>query len=113
MKNPNCFWAPPPEFYPVRTEEFVGSTAEGGLVNFYNIKINPHGNGTHTECVGHITKERYFINECLTSYHHLVKLVSVFPQKQPNGDRVIMREQLAEVFEKNKEEMARIQTIEM
>ena len=110
MKNPNCFWAPAPEFSPVRADSFVGDTREGGVVNFFNIKINPHGNGTHTECVGHITKERYFINECLTSYHHLVKLVSIFPQKQPNGDRVIMREQLAEVFSKNEAPAIAIRT---
>lgn len=108
--NPNCFWAPIPEFSPVRAGDFIGSTAEGGLVNFFNIKLNPHGNGTHTECVGHIAKDRYLINDCLTSFHHLVKLVSVYPQKQKNGDRVIMRKQLAEVFQKNEAPAIAIRT---
>ena len=34
-ENPNCFWAPMPEFSPVRAGNFVGSTAEGGSVNFF------------------------------------------------------------------------------
>ena len=100
-KNPNCFWAPVPEFAPVRAEGFVGATSEGGPVNFFNIKLNPHGNGTHTECVGHIAESRYSINRCLTSFHHLVKLVTVFPTKQADGDRVILREQIEAVFKKN------------
>ena len=47
----NCFWAPLFEISPVRTEQFTGSIEEGGLVNFKNVRINPHGNGTHTECI--------------------------------------------------------------
>ena len=56
--NVNCFYAPYPEFWPVEAPEFgfIGDTNRGGAVNFYNLKINPHGNGTHTECVGHIAR---------------------------------------------------------
>ncbi len=97
MQNPNCFYAPPVEFSPVRMGDFVGSTAEGGLVNFKNVRLNPHGNGTHTECVGHIAKEWFSINNCLKTFHHLAQLVTVFPQKMENGDRVILREQLADI----------------
>ena len=32
----NCFWAPPFEISPVRTDQFIGSIEEGGLVNFNN-----------------------------------------------------------------------------
>ena len=110
FENPNCFYAPMPEFEPVRAGDFVGSTKEGGLVNFFNIKLNPHGNGTHTECVGHISKEKYSINECLTSFHHLVKLVTIFPTKLENGDRVILKHQLEEVFEKNETPAIAIRT---
>ena len=39
MQNPNCFYAPLVEFSPVRMGDFVGSTAEGGLVNFKNIEL--------------------------------------------------------------------------
>ncbi|MCC7246837.1 MAG: cyclase family protein [Saprospiraceae bacterium] len=94
LENANCFWAPPVQYEAVRAGEFVGSTAEGGPVNFFNVRFNPHGNGTHTECVGHIAKERFVLPECLRQTHFLAKLVSVYPQKMEDGDRVILREQL-------------------
>lgn len=82
----------------MRAGDFVGSTAEGGVVNFFNIRLNPHGNGTHTECVGHIARERYVLRECLREHHFIAKIVSVYPQKTDNGDRVILRDQLCEVL---------------
>ena len=85
----NCFWAPLFEISPVRTEQFTGSIEEGGLVNFKNVRINPHGNGTHTECIGHISKEVFNINQVLKTFHFPAQLVTVIPQKLENGDRVI------------------------
>lgn len=99
-ENPNCFFAPFPEFSPVRAGDFVGSTAEGGPLNFFNVKINPHGNGTHTECVGHIAREKFTIRESLTQSHFLCKLVSVIPTKNESGDRVIRKAHLEGLFEK-------------
>ncbi len=99
LENPNCFWAPPVEFTPVKAGDFVGSTALGGPVNFFNIRVNPHGNGTHTECVGHIARERYVLPECLGAYHFWAKLVSLYPRLQDNGDRVIERDQIAECLQ--------------
>lgn len=91
--NPNYFYAPPPNFEPVRAGNFVGATAEGGPVNFFNVAVNPHGNGTHTECVGHIAKEKYTINECLQQFHFPALLVSV-PLTGQDGDQVVSREAL-------------------
>lgn len=100
MDAVNCFYAPAVEFSPVIAGNFIGSTRMGGLVNFFNVKFNPHGNGTHTECVGHISSEAFTINRCLKNFHVIAKLVSVFPVKTENGDRVIMPEQLKPLFEK-------------
>lgn len=100
-ENPNCFYAPFPEFSPVRAGDFVGSTAEGGPLNFFNVKINPHGNGTHTECVGHIAREKFTILQSLTRSHFLCKLVSVIPTKNEAGDRVISKSHLTGLFEKD------------
>ncbi len=94
----NCFYAPPMEAWPVVAGSFIGATAQGGPVNFFNIKINPHGNGTHTECVGHIALETYTINQCLRQFHFPARLVTVFPQRLDNGDRVILRSQLEEAL---------------
>ena len=84
----NCFYAPPFKSEAVVAGNFIGSTQAGGPVNFKNLFINPHGNGTHTECVGHISKEVYHINDCLTQFHHLAKVVSV-PLVESNGDKIL------------------------
>lgn len=109
--GPNCFYAPLPEKWPVVTGDFVGSTAEGGLLNFMNIRLNPHGNGTHTECVGHIAKEPYYLSDCLKQFHFSVRLISILPQKQENGDRVIMRNQLAACLQPGEVDAVIIRTI--
>jgi len=107
----NCFYAPLYETAPVIAGDFIGSTKQGGLVNFFNIKINPHGNGTHTECVGHIAKEKYTINESLEKFHYIAKVISVYPQKAPNGDRVIYLEQIKDLIEKKETEALIIRTL--
>lgn len=98
-KGVNCFYAPFYETAPVRAGDFVGSTEEGGAVNFRNIRINPHGNGTHTECVGHISKASYSLLDCLTQFHFPARLISLYPKKRENGDRVIMLDQILESLE--------------
>ena len=103
LDNPSCFWAPPVEFSPVVSGDFIGSTAKGGPLNFFNIRMNPHGNGTHTECVGHIAREHYVLHECLSTYHFWAKLVSLYPRKLDSGDRVIFADQLEEVLKKMKQ----------
>jgi len=90
-ENPNAWWAPFPQFDPYRAGGWVASTEEGSPVNSFNIKLNPHGNGTHTECVGHISKEKYSVNKALKSFHHLAQLVSIYPEKLDTGDLVITR----------------------
>jgi len=98
LDNPNCFWAPPVEFSPVVAGDFVGSTERGGPVNFFNVRLNPHGNGTHTECVGHIARERFVLHECLREHHFWAKVAGLYPRPTDNGDRVIFRDQLEEVL---------------
>lgn len=41
-----------------RTEGFSGQVAAGASCNVETLTITPHVHGTHTECVGHITKAR-------------------------------------------------------
>jgi arylformamidase len=109
--NPNCFWASPPAFEPVRAADFVGSTALGGLVNFFDLRLNPHGNGTHTECVGHISKERFVLPDCLVSAHFFCKLISIYPQRQADGDRVIELGQLQDCLLPGQAEALIIRTL--
>lgn len=76
----NCFYAPRFKSEPVRAGEFIGSVRQGGPVNFRNIFLNPHGNGTHTECVGHISDKPYTINGCLKQFAWVSELISVTPE---------------------------------
>ncbi len=111
LDNPNCFYAPPVDFWPVEAGSFIGSTTRGGPVNFFNVTFNPHGNGTHTECVGHIAKERYVLRDCLLEAHFRAKLVSLYPQKTADGDRVLFQGQIEDVLAKNEVEALIIRTL--
>lgn len=102
LETVNCFYAPPMETEPVVAGDFIGSTKEGGLVNFLNVRLNPHGNGTHTECVGHIANGDYTINQSLLKFHYLAQVISVYPQRSVNGDRVILKEHLEDLLQKER-----------
>ena len=78
-----------PTIEPVRNDQFVGSVLEGGAVNFKNIFFNPHGNGTHTETVGHISKEFVSINEVWQNKLIEAQVVTLEPVKLENGDLVL------------------------
>ena len=67
LENVTAWYVSKPEFTPVMENGFVGDVNLGGNVNFRNIFFNPHGHGTHTECVGHISKEPYTICLLYTS----------------------------------------------
>lgn len=89
--NPNAFHINQPLFEPVRVGGFVGSVIEGGACNCENLHLNAHGNGTHTECVGHISKERVTINQTLKNFFAMAQLISVTPQQATNDDYIITR----------------------
>ena len=84
-----------PRFEPVMTDKFTGSVKLGGAVNFKDIYFNPHGHGTHSECLGHIAKEDYYVNECISFVHQPALVQSFYPEELENGDFVIMPEQIA------------------
>lgn len=73
--------------------DIVGDTRRGGSVNFEQYTFIPHCNGTHTECVGHITHERISVRDCLRDVLIPAILITVEPQ-QVNGDLVITKESL-------------------
>lgn len=77
--NPRAWYVDYPIIEPVIGEGFVGEVAKGGSVNFRNISFNPHGHGTHTECLGHITPEIYSINNCLTKFFFEAQVITVVP----------------------------------
>jgi len=109
-ENVSAWYVEPPRFEPVRMGDWVGDVNQGGSVNFRNIFFNPHGNGTHTECVGHISKENYTINQCLTKFFFIAELVTVLPEEQADGDFIITKKQLETVLGENRPEAIIIRT---
>tara|TARA_B110001454_G_C12704182_1_gene427919 strand:- start:94 stop:843 length:750 start_codon:yes stop_codon:yes gene_type:complete len=94
-ENPNAWYLDPPKITPVIMGEWIGSVENGASTNFNNIAFNPHAHGTHTECVGHITKEFYSINDCLKTFFFTAEVISIRPEKHEN-DLVITKKQLKE-----------------
>lgn len=87
--NLNCFFAPELAISPFKNEDFIGDTRLGSPVNFMNIQCNPHGNGTHTECVGHISEERINLADCHHDFHFVALLTSILPEIHSDGDQKI------------------------
>ena len=84
--------------------QFIGDTRKGGPCNFETYNFTPHCNGTHTECIGHITKERVSILDSLQEEMILSVLITVEPKNSTEKyssalnakDLVITRQQLEE-----------------
>jgi len=86
--NPNCYGADDPSFETIISGDFVGDVSKGGAVNYQKITITPHGNGTHTECVGHISQDGETINNAMDTFHFLTELITIRPVK--NGDDLVL-----------------------
>ena len=80
--GPRAWYVEPMRIEPVRTEQFLGSVAEGGAVNFRDVYFNPHGHGTHTENVGHIIDTDFPVVNSIGSSHFMAKLITVELMKQ-------------------------------
>lgn len=88
--QPNAFGVEPAAAAACEYGELIGDTRRGGSCNFERITFIPHCNGTHTECVGHITDERISVRDCLHDVIIPAVLISVTPEEL-DGDRVITR----------------------
>jgi kynurenine formamidase len=82
-ENPIAWYIEKPVIEPVVFGDWIGKVSEGkSSTNFNNIFFNPHGHGTHTECLGHITREFYSVNQSLKQFFFLAELISVVPERQ-------------------------------
>lgn len=91
--NVNAWYVDHPKIMPHKDGDFVGSIAQGASTNFNDIWFNPHAHGTHTECVGHITRDFVSINEKLNQYFFLSELITIAPGKR-GADFIITKKQL-------------------
>jgi len=89
----SAWYVGPIRIEPVRIGDWVGSVKAGSSVNFQDVTFNPHGNGTHTECVGHIAQEIHSVNQHLKRWFFECRLITVSPQ-QKGEDKVIMLEDI-------------------
>ena len=99
--NPIAWYIEKPEIEPVKFGNWVGKVSEGSSTNFNNIFFNPHGHGTHTECLGHITREFYSINQCLKQFFFSAELISIEPKLFDN-DLIITREGISTALDVTK-----------
>ncbi len=83
--QPNVYGVAPATSDPCVSGSLVGDTRRGGSCNFEQYTFIPHCNGTHTECVGHITHERISVRDCLTDVFIPAILISVKPRRASEG----------------------------
>jgi len=91
--NPIAWYIEKPEIEPVKFGQWIGKVSEGSSTNFNTIFFNLHGHGTHTECLGHITRKFYSINQCLKKFFFMAELISIEPEIT-NHDLVITKNQI-------------------
>lgn len=109
--NPIAWYIDKPVIEPVRFGDWVGKVSGGkSSTNFNNIFFNPHGHGTHTECLGHITREFYSVNKSLETFFFTAEVVSVAPEAR-DGDLVIAKSQIEEALRGKSPEAVAIRTL--
>ena len=110
-ENPIAWYIEKPVIKPVKFDEWVGKVSSGmSSTNFNNILFNPHGHGTHTECLGHITHDFYSVNQALKQFFFLAELISVTPKEQ-EGDFVITKNQVVQALNGKTPEAIIIRTL--
>ena len=107
--QPRHFGAPTASSRPYETPglAFCGSVERGGSCNCELITLIPHCNGTHTECAGHLTRERLDAWRVVPAGLLPAVLLSVIPEAPgaessdpvpQAGDRLITRRALEQAW---------------
>ena len=78
--QPNTYGVDTAMAKPYQDGDFIGDTRKGGPCNFETYSFTPHCNGTHTECIGHITDERISVLSSLKAEMIPSFLISVTPK---------------------------------
>jgi arylformamidase len=111
VDNPNCYYAEAVQYDVIRFGAFVGSVAEGGSCNYQKVSFTPHGNGTHTECFGHISADKTAtVYRCLNQFMFFAELISVSPEVQ-GSDKIIDLAQIQAKYSGSKAEALIIRTL--
>lgn len=84
--QPNAYGVDTATSVPYTAGDIVGDTRRGGSCNFEQYTFIPHCNGTHTECVGHITDDRIAVTDCLKDVLIPALLVTIASVKARQTD---------------------------
>lgn len=87
-REPRAWFSPPVSIKPVVAGDWIGAVKEGAPVNFFEVHLNPHGNGTHTECFGHISPEQHKVNDHFNDYHGFCTFLRL-SSKVVGEDRIV------------------------
>lgn len=109
-KNVNAWYVASPKIFPENIDGETIKVSEGAVVNFNNIHFNPHSHITHTECVGHITKEVHSVNENLKYFIFLAEVVTIVPESD-GEDFFISEKQLKTALKNKKRDAIVIRTL--
>jgi arylformamidase len=75
-----CFGAPAATSKALQTADFTGRVDRGGTCNASVITLTPHANGTHSECVGHLTAQPVDVYKVIPQRLLIATLLSVEPE---------------------------------
>lgn len=107
--NLTAWYVDQPKIEAVKGDGFIGDVSQGGSVNFRNVFFNPHGHTTHTECVGHISKDQnVFVTNTFKKYFFKSILISVMPTKKniddllhwEKGDKIVTKKSIKHEIDK-------------
>lgn len=88
-EGPRAWYVGPVRMEPVRDGDQRYTVADGAPVNFRDVHFNPHGHGTHTESVGHITPGIHPVGPMLARYFFTARLITVRPGERRGTDGAI------------------------
>jgi len=77
--QPRFFGAPYASSKPLAAGRFTGEVRRGSSCNCATITLTPHCNGTHTECLGHVTHQRMSVRDAAVEPFCPALLISVQP----------------------------------
>ena len=84
--QPRHFGAPEATSRPFEAPGFAGTVARGASCNCEVLTFIPHCNGTHTECVGHLTRQRLDAHRVIPAGLLPALLLSVAAEPAPAAD---------------------------
>ena len=82
---PRWFGAPPPASLALQAGRFSGRVSSGASCNASTLSLTPHCDGTHTECIGHLTRERRDARDVVPAGFLPALLLSVTPARAVGG----------------------------